>query len=395
MSEFRVVGSGADFRVAGGESVVILAGIQGPQGNSFGFRWRGAWAAGTQYQVDDAVFNAADKKPYICVAVSIGHQPPHADWSVMAEDGAAAVVTHVGEADPHVQYQKESEKGQVNGYANLDGAGTVPDSQIPATITRDTELDAHVTDATAAHAASAVGFTPVGTIAATDTQAAVAEVATDAAAALTAHEAASDPHAGYQKESEKDAASGYAGLTAGTLVADAQLGSGTPDSTKFLRGDRTWSAPPSAGFSSTLNAQANDVSTSGTTETDAHLYTIPAGKLAVDGDRLIITGGGTWTSNSNTKTVKFYVAGVSMTLASNAAGSATLFFWKVELVRKGATSVVAFATTWYSNTITASPVRAAFTPTLSGTVAIKSTIQMATSGSGTEEFFSVIYEPAA
>lgn len=31
-------------------------------------------------------------------------------------------------------------------------------------------------------------------------------------AAITAHEAASDPHTGYQKESEKNASSGYAGL---------------------------------------------------------------------------------------------------------------------------------------------------------------------------------------
>lgn len=42
------------------------------------------------------------------------------------------------------------------------------------------ELDAHITDATAAHAASAVSFSPVGTIAATDVQAAIAEVASEA-----------------------------------------------------------------------------------------------------------------------------------------------------------------------------------------------------------------------
>lgn len=42
------------------------------------------------------------------------------------------------------------------------------------------DLAAHEGDATAAHAASAISFTPVGTIAGTDVQTAVAEVATDA-----------------------------------------------------------------------------------------------------------------------------------------------------------------------------------------------------------------------
>lgn len=45
-----------------------------------------------------------------------------------------------------------------------------------------TGLSDHLADTAAAHAASAVSFTPVGTIAATDAQTAIAEVATDAAA---------------------------------------------------------------------------------------------------------------------------------------------------------------------------------------------------------------------
>lgn len=44
----------------------------------------------------------------------------------------------------------------------------------------------HLDDPTAAHPASSITYTPVGTIAATDVQSAVAEVASDAAAALTA-----------------------------------------------------------------------------------------------------------------------------------------------------------------------------------------------------------------
>lgn len=40
---------------------------------------------------------------------------------------------------------------------------------------------------------------------------------------LTAHAAAADPHAGYQKETEKGAVGGYASLDAGGTVPDAQL----------------------------------------------------------------------------------------------------------------------------------------------------------------------------
>lgn len=48
---------------------------------------------------------------------------------------AAAVVTHVGLADPHTQYQLESEKGSANGYAGLDASGymTAPSTKVQVT----------------------------------------------------------------------------------------------------------------------------------------------------------------------------------------------------------------------------------------------------------------------
>lgn len=48
------------------------------------------------------------------------------------KEAAGAVTTHEGAADPHTGYQKESEKGQANGYASLDGTGKVPAAQLPA-----------------------------------------------------------------------------------------------------------------------------------------------------------------------------------------------------------------------------------------------------------------------
>lgn len=76
----------------------------------------------------------------------------HAAVQAAAEATAAAAdAAHVAAADPHAQYQRESEKGAAGGYAALDGSATVPDAQIAATITRDSELAAHEADTTAIH----------------------------------------------------------------------------------------------------------------------------------------------------------------------------------------------------------------------------------------------------
>ena len=66
--------------------------------------------------------------------------------------------------------------------------------------------------------------------------------AAELATGISSHEGAADPHTGYQRESEKGAASGYAPLDAGSLLPVANLATGTPDGTKFLRDDRTWQA---------------------------------------------------------------------------------------------------------------------------------------------------------
>lgn len=73
-------------------------------------------------------------------------------------------------------------------------AGTYPSPTFAVDMATQAELDAHLNDTSDAHDASAVSFAPTGSIAATDVQAAVAEVASEYIAADTAH--AATPHGG-------------------------------------------------------------------------------------------------------------------------------------------------------------------------------------------------------
>ena len=108
----------------------------------------------------------------------------------------SAVAAHAGASDPHVGYQKESDKGIASGYASLDGTIKVPLAQIP-----------------------------------TGTTATTVALGDAAGAALAAHVGASDPHIGYQLESGKGAVSGYASLDATTKVPYAQIPTGAAAST--------------------------------------------------------------------------------------------------------------------------------------------------------------------
>lgn len=94
-----------------------------------------------------------------------------------------------------------------------------------------------------------------------------------AATALSGHAAAADPHTGYQKESEKGAASGYASLGADTLVPQDQLGTGVQDGTKFLRDDGTWQA---------VTGSVTEILDIPTAETDTTLVLAPDGAGGVE-----------------------------------------------------------------------------------------------------------------
>jgi len=130
----------------------------------------------------------------------------------------AAVTTHVGLADPHTQYQKESEKGAASGYASLDASTLVPAAQLPA----------------------ATPTTKGAVVLATNGEATAGEVVEATDSRLT-NARAPTSHA-----IESHTASDIATLNATTSLHGLlpKLGGGT---TNFLRADGTWAAPPSGG----------------------------------------------------------------------------------------------------------------------------------------------------
>lgn len=72
------------------------------------------------------------------------------------------VDTHANRTDnPHAVTTTQigaiptSQKGAASGVATLDGSGTIPDAQIPAAITRDTELSAHTSRTDNPHSVTA------------------------------------------------------------------------------------------------------------------------------------------------------------------------------------------------------------------------------------------------
>lgn len=79
----------------------------------------------------------------------------------------------------------------------------------------------HLADPTAAHAASAVSFSPTGTVAATDVQAAVAEVASEAATNLSNHTGQSSGAHAASAISISDASNYFTGTTVEAALAEA------------------------------------------------------------------------------------------------------------------------------------------------------------------------------
>lgn len=143
-------------------------------------------------------------------------------------EASGAVSAHEAAGNPHNQYQQTSAKDQANGYAGLDGSGLVPDAKIPSTIARDTEvtaavsaheaaLDPHAQYTTAAEAAAAAPVQSVNG----QTGDVVIPVSSNDHGDLDGLE--DDDHTQYQLRSEKGQANGYGSLDGSTQQPLSEL----------------------------------------------------------------------------------------------------------------------------------------------------------------------------
>lgn len=165
-----------------------------------------------------------------------------------AGTAATAVSNHEAASDPHTGYQRESEKGTANGYAGLDAGGTVPTAQLPASLATD------------------------------------AEVAT----AISDHAAAADPHPGYQRESEKGAASGYASLDANAKVVEDPAAAATTAGVDKI---------PKAGTGGTIDKDFVPVMVGASASVAGAKGLVPA--PAAGDQEKVLSGAGTWVAQSS------------------------------------------------------------------------------------------------
>lgn len=139
---------------------------------------------------------------------------------VPGPSGATAVhaATHsAGAADP-ISVENLATAGAIGAVPTSDGAGALTMS-VPAgggnVVSPGSETAGNLTEFTGTNAIAETALTTAGVTAHLASEA-------DPHGTLDPHIAAADPHVQYQKESEKNAISGYAGLDASTKLAGAQ-----------------------------------------------------------------------------------------------------------------------------------------------------------------------------
>jgi hypothetical protein len=156
--------------------------------------------------------------------------------------------------------------------------------------------------------------------------------------------------------------------------------------------------PASVGGSGgveTLNVQYTDVANSGTSETDLMSYTLPAGTLANNGDRIEIEGWFTIAANANTKTLKWKFGSNIITLGSSLfTASGGFIKFKTTIIRVDGTNQKMMYE-FFPQFGSAFPAVTSATQTLSGAITLKFTGTSGTASSDiTQNSMTVTYYPA-
>jgi hypothetical protein len=113
-----------------------------------------------------------------------------------------------------------------------------------------------------------------------------------AAASVTTHEGAADPHTGYQKESEKNALSGYPGLSAAGFIAPGQIASGAAtDRMPMVQADSTLAyVAPSTTTNTVANASGGGTADNWSRGDHTHALS----SFGAVAGRIMVRSGGLW-----------------------------------------------------------------------------------------------------
>jgi hypothetical protein len=130
-----------------------------------------------------------------------------------------------------------------------------------------------------------------------------------------------------QNLDEKSVADGYASLDGTTKVPTAELGTGTADSGKFLRGDRAWETPPDTGsrlLGANTSVPAGNTLSNHTAVTQfASTITIPANTLTA-GRVLRIKAAGVYGTRATSDTLTLHIRLPSGTTFDSAGYNTTV-----------------------------------------------------------------------
>lgn len=146
----------------------------------------------------------------------------------------------------------------------------------------------------------------------------------------------------------------------------------------------------------TMYANGVFVANSGTTETNLHVYTVPANTLVADGDKIVYEAYGVFAATGNTKTLRLYANGTVVATWAPTINDGT---WRARIVvsRRNSTNVYAAAHVHGAATPPSAEVGiidfADIAVTFSGTFSVGITGQSSGGGETGSLFASVKYHP--